>query len=384
MAFLLHNASEPYAEAFSAPKLDFGYPEGVSIVDVVPSNIRPLIHPHWTQFPPVNPMWHYLLGVIYIILGSLSFFGNGMVMRLYMNNRSLKTPSNMLVFNLALSDFIMLLTNFPFFAYNCFNGGVWNFSPFFCELYAFFGAITGFCSIWTLACISYDRYNVIVKGVSGKPLTSRKATMMILFCWALAIAWSIPPFFGWGKYIPEGILDSCSFDYLSQDFNVRSYAITIYITDFVVPLVIIVYSYFFIVQAIFSHENSMREQARKMNVSNLRSNQDANAQRAEVRIAKVAMTNIALWLICWVPYSAVCLQGIFFDSSSITPLVSMLPALLAKTSAVYNPIVYAINHPKFRLAIQKDMPWFCIHEADKSDTKSVASVETTAKEVEAS
>ena len=71
--------------------------------------------------------------------------------------------------------------------------------------FQFAGAITGFCSIWTLACISYDRYNVIVKGVSGQPLTSRKATLMILGCWTLAVAWSIPPFFGWGKYIPEGV-----------------------------------------------------------------------------------------------------------------------------------------------------------------------------------
>jgi r-opsin len=44
-----------------------------------------------------------------------------------------------------------------------------------------------------------------------------KATSLILFCWVYAIGWSLTPFFGWGKYIPEGILDSCSFDYLTRD-----------------------------------------------------------------------------------------------------------------------------------------------------------------------
>jgi len=66
------------------------------------------------------------------------------------------------------------------------------------------GAITGIASIWTLSFISYDRYNVIVKGVSGTPLTSGRATAFVLFAWIYAIAWSLPPFFGWGKYIPEG------------------------------------------------------------------------------------------------------------------------------------------------------------------------------------
>ena len=44
-----------------------------------------------------------------------------------------------------------------------------------------------------------------------------KACGLVLFCWLYAIGWNIPPFVGWGRYIPEGILDSCSFDYLSRD-----------------------------------------------------------------------------------------------------------------------------------------------------------------------
>ncbi|ROT82378.1 opsin 1 [Penaeus vannamei] len=197
------NASGPHAEAYTG-QVVFGYPEGVTVVDLVPENIRHMIHPHWNNYPPVNPMWHYVLGCIYIILGCLSFFGNGLVILLYLKNKFLRTPSNQLVLNLAISDFLMLMTQFPFFTYNCFSGGVWMFSETFCELYAFFGAITGIASIWTLSFISYDRYNVIVKGVSGTPLTSGRATAFVLFAWIYAIAWSLPPFFGWGKYIPEG------------------------------------------------------------------------------------------------------------------------------------------------------------------------------------
>ncbi|XP_076030394.1 compound eye opsin BCRH2-like [Oratosquilla oratoria] len=364
----------------------------------------------------------------------------------------------MLVFNLAFSDFGMQVTQFPPYIHNCFHGGVWMFSPFFCELYACLGAIFGLYSLWTLAFISFDRYNVIVNGVSSAPLTKGRAFLYILFCYAYAIGWSLPPFFGWGAYVPEGILDSCSFDYLSRDVNRRSYGLCIFTFDFVIPLTVIVCSYVFIVKAIFAHEKAMREQAKKMNVSTLRSNaeyasrganpsqnslgagnnlldatqgildscsfdylscdvnrrsyglciftfdfvipltnivcsyvfivkaifahekamreqakkmnvstlrsNDSNAQSAEVRIAKVAMTNVALWIICWTPYAAVVIRGLAFDQSGLTPLVSLLPSLLAKTASVYNPMIYAINHPKFRLALQKTLPWFCIREPE--------------------
>ncbi|KAA0204025.1 MWS opsin, partial [Hyalella azteca] len=326
----------------------FGYAPGVSVVDIVPPHMKDLIHPHWSSFPPPNPMWHYLLGIIYIVMGVLATFGNGVVIYLYMKIKKLRTPSNLLVLNLAIMDMLMLLSQFPFFVYNCFHGGVWAFSPFMCELYACFGAISGLGSLWTLVFISYDRYNVIVKGVGGKPLSFGKAMMCLVFVWGYATAISLPPFFGWGRYIPEGILDSCSFDYLSRDWSIRSHGVFLFFFCYCVPLSTILYSYVYIVKAIISHEKAMREQAKKMNVTNLRSGKDDGGQSAEMRVAKVACINVTLWLVCWTPYAAIVLQGLFFDQSSITPLVSMLPALLCKTTACYNPMVYALSHPRFR------------------------------------
>lgn len=135
-----------------------------------------------------------------------------------------------------------MITQFPMFVWNSFAGGVWLFGPFWCELYACTGSVFGLCSICTMAAISYDRYNVIVKGMNGPRMTTCKKSQskhsddcspeinlsflaralgFILFCWAYAVGWSIGPFVGWGRYIPEGILDSCSFDYLTRDFSVN-------------------------------------------------------------------------------------------------------------------------------------------------------------------
>jgi len=325
-----------------------------------------MINPHWNNYPPVNPMWHYLLGVIYVFLGIASFLGNGVVLYLYMKVKKLQTPSNLLVANLALLDFQMMITNFPTFAYNSFNGGVWMFSAFYCEIYAFCGFVTGLGAIWSLVFITYDRYNVIVHGVSGQPLTFGKAGAMVVFVWANGILTSLPPFFGWGSYLPEGILNSCTTDYLSKDFNNRSYGIFIFVWCYVIPLSVILYSYFFIIKSVAAHESAMRAQAKKMNVSSLRSGTEGES--AEMRVAKVAIFNVSIWIICWTPYCAVNVQGLFFDQTSITPLVSMIPALLAKSCSTYNPMVYALGHPRFRAAMQEHVPFCCVFEPEATNT----------------
>jgi len=56
----------------------WGYPPGASLIDTVPEDMLELIHPHWKKFPPVNPMWHYLLGLVYIFLGTVSIIGKNL------------------------------------------------------------------------------------------------------------------------------------------------------------------------------------------------------------------------------------------------------------------------------------------------------------------
>jgi len=361
--------------SYGSNTMTFGYPEGVSIVDVAPDRIKHLIHPHWANYPPVNPMWHYLLGVIYIIMGFLSFFGNGTVIYLYMKVQKLRTPANLLILNLAIMDFLMLMSQFPIFSYNCFMGGIWMFDGFACDLYTIFGAITGMGSLWSHVFITYDRYNVIVNGMSGNPLTFGKAGAMVLFVWLYSVGVSTPPLYGWGRFTLEGILDSCSFDYLSRDFNNRSFGTFLFVFCYCIPLCTILYCYVYIVRAVVAHESAMRAQAKKMNVSNLRAG-GGDAESAEMRVAKTAVMNVTIWLICWTPYCAIVVQGMWGNQDIITPLQTMLPALLAKTCACYNPMVYALSHPRFRAAMQTEVPFCCClyepEEKPAAETKSNA------------
>lgn len=88
----------------------------------------------------------------------------------------------------------------------------------------------------------------------------------------------------------------------------KAFGLLLFFFLYCIPLGFIVFCYYFIVRTIFEHEKTLREQAKKMNVSSLRTNADANATSAEIKIAKVALCNIALWAGMWTPYAAIVLQ----------------------------------------------------------------------------
>lgn len=55
-----------------------------------------------------------------IALGFMGWTGNGIVVYIFLMTSSLRTPSNLLVVNLAFSDFIMMIIMSPPMVINCY------------------------------------------------------------------------------------------------------------------------------------------------------------------------------------------------------------------------------------------------------------------------
>jgi len=248
---------------------------------------------------------------------------------------------------------------------NAFVQRYWMWGVFGCQLYAMVGAICGTTSILTMVVIGYDRYNVIVKGFNGVKITSGKAFVLLCMIWGYSTVVSMGPFFGWGAYMAEGLLVTCGYDYLSQDMNRKSFLMFAFLFNYMTPLIFITFFYTKIVKAVVMHEAALKAQAKKMNVDSLRSNADDGKESAEVRIAKVAITNVMLWVVIWTPYAFINLIGSFGNAAIVTPLVSQIPSFCAKAACCLNPVIYAISHPKYREALQKEVPCLGIREEAK-------------------
>lgn len=150
------------------------------------------------------------------------------------SNKKLRTPPNFFIMNLAVSDFLMAITQSPiFFVNSLYKGWIFgetgilhshaadywsllqaanrrlNFSGFFwpgCKMYAFCGALFGIASMINLLTISVDRYIVITKPLRAIQWTSRRRTCIyISLVWLYSLAWSLAPLLGWSQYLSSFI-----------------------------------------------------------------------------------------------------------------------------------------------------------------------------------
>lgn len=195
--------------------------------------------------------------------------------------------------------------------------------------------------------------------------------MMICVVWVWSLCASLPPLFGWGRYVAEGFQTSCTFDYLTTTPNNRTYIFFLYLFGFAAPLAVIALSYILIIRALKKHERKMQKMAAKMKADDIKANQEKT--KAEVKVAKVAIIIVFFYMLSWSPYATVALIGQFGPAEWVTPFLSELPVMLAKASAMHNPIVYALSHPKFREALYKRAPWlFCCCEPPTKTTPSAS------------
>nr|WAB24747.1 rhodopsin [Haliotis discus hannai] len=333
------------------------------------------IHPHWKSFPPIPDVWHYTIGVYITAVGITGVIGNLIVIYIFSKTKGLRTPSNMFVVNLALSDLIFSAVNgFPLLSISAFNKR-WMFGKIACELYGLTGGIFGLMSINTLAMISIDRYFVITRPFSAmKNMTQRRAFLMIVGVWIWSIIWAVPPIFGWGAYIPEGFQTSCTFDYLTRNDHFTSYFICLYVCGFCVPVLIILFCYTFIIRAVSNHSKEMVKMGKNLGANDPRNSQSDNETSAEMKIAKVSLMIFCMFMLSWMPYATVGLIAQFGNPMLVTPYVSEIPVMFAKASAMHNPIIYALSHPKFRNALNKLFPWMmcCCQPTEKELAQSMA------------
>ena len=65
---------------------------------------------------------------------------------------------------------------------------------------------------------------------------------------------------------------------------------------------------------------------------------------------------IVLFILSWLPYALIAQFGIVGLDVLVTPYSTEFPIMLAKASAIWNPVVYALTHPRYRIALQQVFP----------------------------
>ncbi|XP_077156982.1 melanopsin [Paroedura picta] len=294
----------------------------------------------------------YTVGSCVLVIGTIGITGNLLVLYAFYSNKKLRTPPNYFIMNLAASDFLMSATQAPI----CFLNSMhreWILGDIGCNLYAFCGALFGITSMMTLLAISVDRYCVITKPLQSIKRTSKKCSCLIIaLVWLYSLAWSVCPLFGWSSYVPEGLMISCTWDYITYSPANRSYTMMLCWCVFFIPLIIIFHCYLFMFLAI----RTIGRNVQKLGSSSGRKSNISQSIKSEWKLAKIAFVAIVVYVVSWSPYACVTLIAWAGHASFLTPYSKSVPAVIAKASAIYNPIIYAIIHPRYRRTIHHAVP----------------------------
>ncbi|GAU92194.1 hypothetical protein RvY_04307 [Ramazzottius varieornatus] len=207
--------------------------------------------------------------------------------------------------------------------------------------------------------ISIDRYYAITRWATWH-LSYARVFRWIAALWVIAFTLIIPPLFGWSRYVIEGIQTSCSFDWLTQEPVEKAYVLYLTVLGFFLPLIVIFVCYVRIIRYVVRHRQVM-------NTAGFSLEQRQVIQDNDVKAATTCAIIVVLFVLAWGPYTVVALIGIWGDQSLVTPYSNALPVLFCKTSAVYNPVVYALmNERLLQKRVSFTVPLVAIPESPHS------------------
>ncbi|KAK0130814.1 Pinopsin [Merluccius polli] len=288
--------------------------------------------------PTVFPRLGYsVLSVLMGVNTVLSVLNNSLVVAVVLRSPSVLGPMSAIILGLAVSDLMIALCGSLIVTITNYRGSFFL-GDAVCVFQGFAVNYFGLVSLCTLTLLAYERYNVICKPQAGFKLNMRRSRMGLLFVWVFCLFWAVAPLLGWSSYGPEGVQTSCSLGWEERSWSNYSYLILYTLLCFIIPVIVIIYCYAKVLK-------SMRKLNRSVELQGGHSCVEENE-----RAIRMVFFMITAFFVCWMPYTVLSVVVVVDPELHIPPLLATMPMYFAKTSPVYNPIIYFLSNKQFRAA----------------------------------
>ncbi|XP_063819531.1 P2Y purinoceptor 1-like [Pseudophryne corroboree] len=276
------------------------------------------------------------LSSVYIIVFVIGLLGNGFGLWNLFVNWKKWTSLNVFVCNLGIADLLYVVT-LPFFISYYLNEGVWKFGYGFCRFARLLFHINMYASISFLMCISVQRYLGIVHPMQmmGRFQNLRSSFYISILIWILVIIQILPNLHFTNAVINATYCHDSTINELLGSY--KPYTLTITITGFCIPFVIIVACY-----------------TRVLTVLAKNKNVDTNLKS---RYIKVVFIILILFAVCFFPYyifrnlnlfSRVWqLQGTCTQTLKNVYISYQVSRGLACLNSAINPLLYLVTNENF-------------------------------------
>ncbi|XP_046698609.1 teleost multiple tissue opsin 2b [Silurus meridionalis] len=276
----------------------------------------------------LSPAGFVALAVFLGFIMTFGFLNNFLVLLLFCKFKKLRTPVNMLLLNISVSDMLVCVCGTTL-SFASSVRGRWLLGRSGCMWYGFINSCFGIVSLITLVILSYERYSTMTVH-NNRRQSYLKHLLAVGGSWLYSLIWTIPPLLGWSSYGLEGAGTSCSVSWTDHSPKSHSYIICLFVFCLGLPVLVMVYSYGRLLYAV--------KKLGKIHKT---------ARRRDYHLLIVIITTVVCYLLCWTPYSVVAIMATFGRPGIITPVASIVPSLLAKSSTVINPIIYIFMNKQF-------------------------------------
>ncbi|XP_012621651.2 visual pigment-like receptor peropsin [Microcebus murinus] len=281
---------------------------------------------------------HNIVATYLIMAGMISILSNIIVLGIFIKYKELRTPTNAIIINLAVTDIGVSSIGYPMSAASDLYGS-WKFGYAGCQIYAGLNIFFGMASIGLLTVVAMDRYLTICRPDIGRRMTTHTYVGMILGAWVNGLFWAVMPITGWAGYAPDPTGATCTINWRKNDASFVSYTMTVIAVNFVMPLMVMFYCYFHVTRSMKRHTAANGAGSWHGDWSD------------QVDVTKMSVIMICMFLVAWSPYAIVCLWASFGNPEKIPPSMAIIAPLFAKSSTFYNPCIYVVANKKFRRAM---------------------------------
>ena len=288
-----------------------------------------------------------LIAVFFFIIFAFGSFSNGVIVFTHLRWREtmLSHPKDVLIFSLAIGDFMMSFFACPL-GFSSAIARRWLWGHAGCVWYAFITTCVGLASIIQLAIVVVERFvtlrNPSPNNSAIERQRRRQMRNVVFASWSLAFLFGCAPLIGWSNYTFEGFGLHCSIVWDIKSASNLTYCLFLLIIFYILPVVAILVSYakiFGILRRVYKNADRMwgpKAEATK------------ECYGAQVKLAKQSLLMIGGFLFAWTPYAVLSAAILFFDVE-LSLRVREYPSMFAKTSVIYNPIIYFFTYHRLRM-----------------------------------
>lgn len=314
------------------------------------------------------PFVQFIFSVFYVIIFLLGMFGNFLVIFVVARTRTMQTVTNFFISNLAVADILLCcfcITLTPTYTFL----GRWIFGTFLCHLVAFLQCCCVYLSTLTLTAIAIDRFFVIIFPFRPR---MKLCTCIFILCvvWIFAIMLTSP--YGYYMEIVDQVIDSqevmlCDESWPTEDIR-KLFGTVTSILQFFLPFLIILICYL----CIFCKLQNNKKKVSKSKNSKKKQNCE-KILRKKTSTNQMLVLMVGIFGVCWLPLNIINILDDFNLNLNDSPYYNLLfftSHLVAMSSVIYNPFLYAWLNENFRKEFKQILPCLFVNISTHRELKN--------------